>query len=460
MLNANSLQDQIKYIRSLPDLTDAEKSKKISETMRTWTTKKASQVKEKEEAKEKAGPQCSHYLRNCDIQCPDCRKFYPCRICHDEAEAHPLRRHDITHVRCRSCKTIQSASNQCVMCGIKFGRYYCDICHLWELSNSPIYHCEKCGICRKGKREDYIHCDFCGMCYSKNVFKNHKCLQNCTKTNCPVCNEFMFDTRQEIMILKCGHSMHAKCLKDYSKHDYRCPLCKKSLVDMSEQWKNLDAMRCMEILPEDFKKKRLVISCNDCEKRSDIKFSFEFRKCRHCKGYNTSEIETYETTEDVVSEESTDSILPDNDDLEFSDTEESTTVNPPLNNSSSIPLNTRSYTYNHNQNQQILTVHPTAPRGPVTAPRGPSIMPGGPLTFPRAPVAAPRGPVAAPRGPVAAPRAPVVAPRVPVAAPRAPVSIPRGVISAPRTAASAPRGSAIRTPQQFMQLRGTLPSNI
>ena len=153
--SARNSDGVIKYIRSLPDLTDAEKTKKISETMRTWTTKKASQVKEKADAKEKEGPKCSHYLRNCDVQCPDCSKFYPCRVCHDEAESHALRRHDVTHVRCRSCKTVQSASNQCVMCGIKFGRYYCDKCHLWELGNSPIYHCDKCGICRKGKKEDY-----------------------------------------------------------------------------------------------------------------------------------------------------------------------------------------------------------------------------------------------------------------------------------------------------------------
>ena len=304
MLNASSLQDQIKYIRSLPDLTDAEKSKKISETMRNWTTKKASQAKEKEDAKEKEGPKCTHYLRNCDVKCPDCSKFYPCRVCHDEAESHPLRRHDVTHVRCRSCKTIQSASNQCLMCGIKFGHYYCDTCHLWELGKNPIYHCDKCGICRKGKKEDYQHCDQCGLCYRKSVFESHKCLQNCIRTNCPVCNEYMFDTRQEIMILKCGHSMHAKCLQDYSKHDYRCPLCKKSLVDMKEQWRHLDAMSCMEQLPEDFKKKRLVISCNDCEKRSDISFSFEFRKCKHCKGYNTAEIECYETNEEIESEDS------------------------------------------------------------------------------------------------------------------------------------------------------------
>ena len=36
----------------------------------------------------------------------------------------------------------------------------------------------------------------------------------------------------------------------------------------------------MEQIPPDFEKKRIVIFCNDCEKRSDIKFSFEYRKLK------------------------------------------------------------------------------------------------------------------------------------------------------------------------------------
>ena len=54
------------------------------------------------------------------------------------------------------------------------------------------------------------------------------------------------------------------------------------------------AQRVVVVIDE-FKNKRLVILCNDCEKKSDIKFSFEFLKCSHCGGYNTSEVDTYDS---------------------------------------------------------------------------------------------------------------------------------------------------------------------
>ena len=50
-----------------------------------------------------------------------------------------------------------------------------------------------------------------------------------------------------------------------------------------------------EPIPPDFKDKRLILLCNDCEKKSDIKFSFEFLKCAECGGYNTSEVDMYDS---------------------------------------------------------------------------------------------------------------------------------------------------------------------
>ena len=105
----------------------------------------------------------------------------------------------------------------------------------------------------------------------------------------------MFDSKLPVSILKCGHSIHSKCWEDLLKSgDYKCPFCKKTVTDgMEEQWKMFDMLSNFEPIPEELINKRLVVYCNDCEKKSDIKFSFEFKKCNYCSSYNTSEIDCY-----------------------------------------------------------------------------------------------------------------------------------------------------------------------
>ena len=38
-----------------------------------------------EEAKE-AMPGCKHYVRKCQLRCPECKEFFTCRLCHDEVK--------------------------------------------------------------------------------------------------------------------------------------------------------------------------------------------------------------------------------------------------------------------------------------------------------------------------------------------------------------------------------------
>lgn len=294
-----TLQDVIRRIQRDTGLNAKEKSQKISQTMREWNQRKAQQnapVNTTQNTNNDT-PEvtCTHYERGCDIQCPTCKKFYPCRICHDENENHKLDRFKVDTVRCKTCRRIQGAAKNCQYCNTVFGHYYCDICHLWQNDGTPIFHCDKCGICRVGKKEDYVHCDKCNHCYTKEWFKTHKCIPDATKIPCAICGDSLYDSRKTIQVLKCGHCIHEDCLKQLTRRgEFRCPYCKKSILEMGDIWKQYDLLAQEERLPPEYEKKRMVIYCCDCEKKSDIKYSFEFCKCVECGSYNTCEDHTYD----------------------------------------------------------------------------------------------------------------------------------------------------------------------
>lgn len=104
---------------------------------------------------------CEHYMRNIKVQCYDCKKWYTCRHCHDQAEKHTLVRKEIKNMLCMLCSTPQPAAEYCRRCNEQTAVYYCDICKLWDNdARRRIYHCEDCGICRVGEGlgKDYVHC--------------------------------------------------------------------------------------------------------------------------------------------------------------------------------------------------------------------------------------------------------------------------------------------------------------
>ena len=56
---------------------------------------------------------CAHYDRGCDIYAECCRRWVPCRRCHDENSEHKMIRADIKSMRCRHCKTEQPVGATC-----------------------------------------------------------------------------------------------------------------------------------------------------------------------------------------------------------------------------------------------------------------------------------------------------------------------------------------------------------
>ncbi|EGC38203.1 hypothetical protein DICPUDRAFT_29076 [Dictyostelium purpureum] len=235
---------------------------------------------------------CKHYSRNCKIKAFCCQRFYVCRLCHNENLDHEINRHATKEILCMFCDTIQPVSNQCANkeCKKQFGHYFCDICVFFDNDQSKsLFHCDGCGICRVGKRENYIHCDKCKLCLAPQIFKSHNCIQDIGMSNCPICMDDIFSSREESMTLDCGHRLHYPCYKDLiASKSYKCPICKKSLGKLD--WSRHDRLVQRSRMPEMYAGSTVSILCNDCNvKSSDLPLHFLGQKCPKCESFNTTE---------------------------------------------------------------------------------------------------------------------------------------------------------------------------
>ena len=227
----SELRQKIIDINSRNDIDQQTKSQLIFELMNPNLNNK-----QEEELKP-----CTHYKRHCDLKCEDCGKFYPCRICHDEKfeyleKSHVLDRFNIKEIICDFCNLKQTKSNKCIKCGIKFGNYFCNICNLYDDDTSKKqFHCEKCGICRIGGKENFFHCDNCNSCIANSLKDNHICIKNSFHNKCPVCFDSVFNSTKPSTVIKCGHVLHVECLNELLKtgtlSGMRCPLCNKTSID-------------------------------------------------------------------------------------------------------------------------------------------------------------------------------------------------------------------------------------
>ncbi|CAN6721213.1 unnamed protein product [Malus baccata var. baccata] len=212
---------------------------------------------------------CPHYRRRCSIRAPCCNEIFDCRHCHNEAKndisvdqkhRHNMPRHQVKQVICSLCDTEQEVQQVCVNCGVCMGKYFCETCKLFDDDVSKKqYHCNGCGICRIGGRENFFHCYKCGCCYSVLLKNSHPCVEGAMHHDCPVCFEFLFETRNDVTVMPCGHTIHKNCLKEMRDHyQYACPLCSKSVCDMSEVWEKYDIEIAAQPMPEPYQNKLLT----------------------------------------------------------------------------------------------------------------------------------------------------------------------------------------------------------
>jgi RING finger/CHY zinc finger protein 1 len=254
---------------------------------------------------------CKHYKRYTYPVFKCCNKVYPCRLCHNEKEDHLTDRHDIDFIKCVYCNCFQKVNRSCQNPDCyKYKvdhKYYCKTCNLWSDNmdpllvfidsllidkiniSVPIYHCNDCGICRLGRRKDYKHCNKCNMCIPAKIYDTHPCILNMKEENCPICLKSLWNTaNQTTHILKCGHSIHTSCFVNcINTQNFYCPLCKKSIIDLTQYWNQIDAVMLTQEMPEEFRGWTADIHCNDCEKKSNTKYHFSYHKCQECGGYNT-----------------------------------------------------------------------------------------------------------------------------------------------------------------------------
>jgi len=260
---------------------------------------------------EGTGLGCSHYSRNVKVQCFDCNQWHPCRHCHDASPnlpfPHGLNRKMTRNMLCMLCSTPQPAGPTCTNCGVDSAYYYCSKCKLWDNdSTKSIYHCDDCGICRRGEGlgRDYVHCKRCNVCISISTSSTHPCVERATDCDCPLCLDYLFSSSLPVVSLACGHYMHGSCYKDLMHVTYRCPVCNKSAVNMELQWRKLDDEIRLQPMPEDeFEDsaaakanpthrrvpRKVFVGCNDCGGRGWSAFHWLGLKCPHCDGYNTSQ---------------------------------------------------------------------------------------------------------------------------------------------------------------------------
>jgi RING finger/CHY zinc finger protein 1 len=228
---------------------------------------------------------CEHYDRKCKIYTLCCKKIYGCRLCHDAVEDHQLNRFETETIICSICDQKQGISNQCIQCHIQFADYFCKICRLWTKSMQT-YHCDGCGICNVGEKDDNFHCDSCKRCYLKSS-TTHTCNEIQEDSKCTICYENLFQSTQSTIAPNCGHTIHFTCYENNLKNgNYQCPFCKKCLVNMTSYWQHLDNLILTQPMPEEYEKK-VNIGCNDCgRKSSNVDSHFLGNKCSFCNGYN------------------------------------------------------------------------------------------------------------------------------------------------------------------------------
>ncbi|CAJ1972148.1 unnamed protein product [Sphenostylis stenocarpa] len=241
---------------------------------------------------------CQHYRRRCRIRAPCCNEIFDCRHCHNEAKndinidqkhRHDIPRHQVRQVICSLCGTEQEVQQNCINCGVCMGKYFCGTCKLFDDDISKQqYHCSACGICRTGGSENFFHCIKCGCCYSTLLKNSHPCVEGAMHHDCPVCFEYLFESRNDITVMPCGHTIHKSCLNEMREHfQYACPLCSKSVCDMSKVWEKFDLEIAATPMPEPYQNKMVWILCNDCGKTNHVQFHFVAQKCPNCKSYNT-----------------------------------------------------------------------------------------------------------------------------------------------------------------------------
>lgn len=284
---------------------------------------------------------CEHYEKQCSrfvFEC--CGTVDPCHRCHLARGTCDMKPPAISSVVCNKCSTQQAPSASCVACAAPFSHSYCSKCKIW--TDKEITHCDHCGFCRVGTDAGLFHCFTCEACFHNKDGQEHRCAKSKFKDCiCPLCLDSVYTAQKESSILPCGHVLHSDCRREaVRKGEYRCPTCRKALLDMTPIWAAIRSSIQQQPLPKDLfplasgdrvaspfgdfllvapqgssgiwdgylvdwpmangqqsraslhasvlhKTRRVAVLCYDCEAKSTADFHFLGLECGACGGFNT-----------------------------------------------------------------------------------------------------------------------------------------------------------------------------
>ncbi|MFS7968420.1 putative transcription factor C2H2 family [Helianthus anomalus] len=119
---------------------------------------------------------------------------------------------------CMNCLKVQPVGPVCStpFCnGLSMAKYYCSYCKFFD-DERTVYHCPFCNLCRLGQGLgiDFFHCMTCNYCLGIKLLDHE-------------------GESAAVKALPYGHFMHSACFQAYACTHYICPICSKSMGDMS-----------------------------------------------------------------------------------------------------------------------------------------------------------------------------------------------------------------------------------
>ncbi|KAF5794881.1 putative transcription factor C2H2 family [Helianthus annuus] len=249
-MNENELESEMRKVSSDPILDPRRKAYLMQNLMTRSAQQKLPQGSESDESDSERLHRCSpsfrdedkqifgceHYKRNCKLRAAYCQKLFTCRFCHDNVSDHTMDRKATTEMMCMNCLKVQPVGPVCStpFCnGLSMAKYYCSYCKFFD-DKRMVYHCPFCNLCRLGQGLgiDFFHCMTCNYCLGIKLL-DHKCREKGLETNFPICCDFLFTSSAAVKALPCGYFMHSACFQAYACTHYICPICSKSMGDMS-----------------------------------------------------------------------------------------------------------------------------------------------------------------------------------------------------------------------------------
>ncbi len=262
---------------------------------------------------------CPHYERSAQLKCPACNMYATCRVCHDEAaegtDGHKLDRFAVVAVGCMACGAETSPGRDCgrvapdspalsaprVACTQRTPTFSTATGAASVAAGSaktsrtatPVACAGRPPSWRRrgraGPRHECAHAHTWRLGGRAAFWASpaHHCLG--PGKTCAVCCEEMPQSRSGVVQLPlCDHMMHEACRAECLRAGHtRCPLCRKSICDLSALWVSYDSAVAaagdyVAAVPG-----TQSVACLDCGAVQTTPIHPRHLKCETCASYNT-----------------------------------------------------------------------------------------------------------------------------------------------------------------------------